>query len=94
MAFVEDLAPFFADFGEDGTLAGQPVRGIFDSPYSFAALGSAGQSSTDPQFQLPTVQVPASVYGALLVLASGTFRVREHKPDGTGLSVLMLEKTS
>lgn len=91
MAFTEDLTPFFADFGVDGTLNGQPVRGIYDAPGVTANLGSAGASVTEPQLLLPTASVPASYYGATLVIPAGTFTVREHIPDGTGLSLLLFQ---
>lgn len=89
MAFVEDLAPLFADFGEAGTLAGAPVRVIFDEPTD-DQFGQAGVLNSVPQVQIATASVPAGVQGATLVLTRGTFTVREHVPDGTGLSLLML----
>lgn len=94
MAFAEDLTLFTADFGDDGTLAGAPVRGIFDAPGVAPLLGDVAVGAVDPQFQLPTVQVPASPTGAVLVLPQGTFKVREHLPDGTGMSLLMLTRVS
>ena len=92
MPFTENLAPYFANFGEDGTLAGLPVRVIFDAPYEFASLGMAGQASAEPGVTIASLQVPAANHGALLVLARGSYRVREHRPDGTGMSQLMLER--
>lgn len=92
MAFSEDLSDFLADFGQDGTLDGQAVRGIFDAPAATAQLSDAGISAAEPQFQLPTAQVPAAVFGKVLALAGGNFTVREHLPDGTGMSLLLLSK--
>lgn len=86
MAFVEDLAPFVADFGSAGTLAGAPVQGIFDEPGG----NEGGVTVTEPQFQLPTAQVPPAVMGALLVIPQGSFVVRETLPDGTGMTLLLL----
>lgn len=65
MAFVEDLAPFFADFGEDATLAGQPVRVIFDGPGG----NNLGLSTESPVVQISSASVPAAYQGAQLVLA-------------------------
>lgn len=87
--FAETLSPFFADFGVSGTLAGQPVTGIFDGPGGTFAGGVGG---TDPQFTLPAADVPAAVFGATLVIPQGTYQVRESIPDGTGLVVLLLTK--
>lgn len=90
MAFVEDLTPFFADFGDDGTLAGQPVRVIFDEPTDIL-----GETRTRvPQAQIRTSQVPPAYLGAELVIPQGTFKVRDVEADGTGLSLLLLTRVS
>ena len=86
MAFVEDLTPLFADFGDAGTLAGQPVRVIFDVPMQ----DQLGVLSSAPQVQIATASVPSSVEGSTLVIPQGTYTVREHMADGTGVSVLYL----
>jgi hypothetical protein len=88
MPFAEDLSVFVAEFGDAGTLAGQPVRGIFDQP----AGAQLGMAVTEPQFQLPSASVPASVFGAALVIPQGSFTVREALPDGTGMTLLLLSK--
>lgn len=92
MAFAEDLAPFFADFGVDGTLAGQPVRVIFDTP----AREAFGVVSGEPACQLPTASVPTPVEHARLVVPLGewygNYTVRQHLPDGTGVSTLVLAR--
>ena len=90
MAFVEDPAPFLADFGDAGTLAGQPVRAIFDGPGG----SFLGMTVEAPQVQLPTASVPTQYHNALLVIPQGTFKVREHTPDGTGWSLLTLTAVS
>lgn len=92
MAFAEDLSIFIADFGDAGTLAGQPVRGIFDAPAATPGLGEFAAAASEPQYQLPTTSVPASPRGATLVVPQGSFKVREHLPDGTGMSLLLLTK--
>lgn len=92
MPFVETLAPFFADFGEDATLDGEPVRVIFDN-LADQLLGGTGVAAQVPQVQIASASVPASVYGLPLVLRSTTYTVREHVPDGTGLSLLTLSRS-
>lgn len=89
MALVEDLTPFFADFGEAGTLDGNAVRVIFDAPME-SATAVPGQYATTPQVQIATASVPASVEGITLSLNRGAFIVRERVDDGTGLSLLLL----
>lgn len=93
MPFTEDLTPLFADFGDAGTLDGAPVRVIFDNPTE-QALGGSGMAAVQPQAQIPTASVPASVVGKALVLPQGNFTVRERVDDGTGLSLLMLTKAA
>jgi hypothetical protein len=86
VAFAEDLSVFVAEFGDAGTLSGQPVRGIFDSP----ALNRGDVTVAEPQFELPSAQVPAAAMGLALVLPQGSFVVREALPDGTGMTLLLL----
>ncbi len=94
MAFAEDLAPFFADFGDAATLAGAAVRVIFDGPGGV----QGGMTIEAPQVQIATASVPAAYKGAALVIATGrgagSYKVREHLPDGTGMSLLSLTEAA
>lgn len=92
MSFTEDLSIFVSDFGDAGTLDGSSVRGIFDAPAVTPGLGDITAAAAEPQFQLPTASVPAAAFGKTLVIPQGTFTVREHIPDGTGMSLLLLTK--
>lgn len=94
MAFAEDFTPYFADFGVAGSLAGVPVRVIFDAPAQNAYGAAGGIYGLQPQVQIATASVPGNVEGQLLVLASGDYTVREHIPDGTGLSLLVLSRAA
>ena len=87
MAFVEDLAGFFTDFADDATLDGAAVRVIFDEAGITMADGVAAVA---PQVTIATASVPASPYGKTLTIGARSFTVREHVPDGTGLSTLIL----
>lgn len=93
MPFAEDLTPFFADFGDAGTLAGQPVRVIFDNPTD-QQLGGVGIASAQPQVQIATASVPEAAHGAALVIPQGSFKVRERHDDGAGLTVLTLARAA
>ncbi len=93
MAFTENLSLFFPQFGVDGTLDGQPVRVIFDAPTGQELPGS-GMLAADPQVQIQTSQVPAQAYGLPLAIPQGNFTVREHLPDGTGMSLLTLQRAA
>lgn len=74
------------------TLAGgAPVRCIFDRDYEHAGVGALGMASTQPAITLASADVPANPVGQLVQVAGGRFAVAEHLPDGTGMSVLVLE---
>lgn len=91
MPFVEDFTVFTSDFGLEAVLAGAPVKVIFDAP----ASNDLGITRAEPQVQIATASVPASVLNAALVVpGQGTFKVREHLPDGTGWSLLVLTRVS
>ncbi len=90
MAFTEDLAPFFADFGDTATLDGAAVRVIFDGPGAVIN----GVAVESPSVQVASASVPSAYRDAALVITSGrgagSYTVREHLPDGTGMSLLAL----
>jgi len=89
---IEDLSVYLQDDGVNGTLAGQPVRVLLSNPHRTASMGGPGASTSEPTAWLPTANVPVGWLGAALVLPAGTFKVRDHQPDGTGGSLLVLEK--
>lgn len=93
--FVEDLTPFFAEFGIDALVGAAAVRVIFDEPGSTSQMGDRGVSVTQPQVTLPTASVPTPYFGvSVTVPGKGAFKIAEHAPDGTGLSVLYLERVA
>jgi hypothetical protein len=96
MAFVENLVPFFstAEFAVDATLNGVAVRGIFDSAYQLGDVGSSGMASTAPVLTLATTDVPSSPVGKSVVVNSISYVVSAHEPDGTGVSLLLLERAA
>lgn len=90
MAFTEDLAPFFGDFGITATVAGASVRGIFDNSY-FATLGFT--AGTSPVLIVRTADVPTVAQEHVVVIGSVRYTVGAIEPDGTGLTLLRLERT-
>lgn len=88
MAFVESFGQFFGEFGVDATLNGQPVRGIFDDAYGESFGGLIAGSG--PMFRLPSSIAVSQ--GQPLVLGAVSYTVTGIEPDGTGLTVLRLEK--
>lgn len=90
MAFAEDFTVYLADFGESVTLDGVTVTAIFDEAYVTASAG-LGLAATSPALVLPSDSVPATPEGAAVVVRGASYSVAEHRPDGTGGSVLLLE---
>lgn len=90
MSFVEDLAPYFADFGTVATVSGVgDVTGIFDTPFA----GSFGDlvGDTSPTFTAATADVSAVVVGTSLTINATGYTVARIEPDGTGITRLVLK---
>ena len=94
MPFTEDLTSFFnaSEFATTATLNGVTVTGIFDNGYMQALVGQTGVATTTPSYQLATASVPANPVGKAMVINSLNYTVAEHQPDGTGVSMLYLER--
>lgn len=86
----QNLAPFFRRFGEAAVLDGRCVEVIWDAP------GTRGDmvDAVDPQVQIRTADVPADYFGKPLKRAGVAYTVREHLPDGTGMSLLTLSNAA
>ena len=87
--FVEDVSVFFAGWpAVDATLDGQPLRVIFEREYvrAFDGIGSSGPAAT-----VPSASVSAATTASMLAVAGNTYRVRSAQPDGTGITLLLLE---
>lgn len=103
----EDLTVYLADWGEEGTIDGAPVFGIFAEPGAVAGLVGTGMTTSYPRFLLPASTMPART-GAVDVdqvlelpdrQALGKpwrFYVRTLTPDGTtpegGMASLELQR--
>lgn len=74
---------------EDVTLNGNTVRAIFDNAYA-ETLDSAG---TRPQLTCRTSDVSAITVGHIAIVRGSNYVVRNLIPDGTGMTVLDLERT-
>ena len=89
MAFVEDFTPYLADFGQDVVLGGATTRAIFDNAYERAFDGIA---TKQPMLQLPSAAAAAVTQASTAVVGGVTYRVRDIQPDGTGWTLLLLER--
>ena len=86
--FVEDRTPFFADFGEVATLGGSPVTVIFDKDF----IASLEVESSNPVMLIDDVNKAGVVHGTPVVVRGINYTVIAIHPDGTGMTVLELEK--
>lgn len=92
--FTEDHTAFFADFGQPTTVGGQAVQGVFDNGYALGAAGpfaGMGIATTQPRLTCATASLPANPVGQACVVGGASYTVAEHQPDGTGISLLLLE---
>lgn len=76
---------------EEAIVSGQPVQAVFDNGYSLGQAGPFGMATTQPRLTCATAALPADPVGAAVVVGSGSYVVAEHQPDGTGISLLLLE---
>ena len=90
--FVEDLAAFFTDFAASCTVGGVHVRAIFDNGYALGRVGMMGMAGTQPALMLATASVAADPVGLAAVVNGVSYVVAAHEPDGTGMSLLLLER--
>ena len=90
MAFTEDLSVFFDtdEFADSVTYNGVAIAGIFDNAY----FEGQGIQSAQPVFTCPTASVPDAKHGDVLIRAGITYKVVGVEPDGTGITLLRLEK--
>lgn len=91
---TEDFTQFLNadEFADNATLSGAAVCGIFDNANVVTEEGM-GMATTRPIFTLATTNVPSSPVGRTFVRNGVTYAVAAHEPDGTGMSVLVLERT-
>ncbi len=75
-----------------GTLGGIAVSGIFDNAYQLAGVGGNGFASSQPSYALPSSSLTGDPTGLALVVNAISYTVVAAEPDGTGITVLMLEK--
>lgn len=90
MALVENFPGFFVDFGTAATIGAATVTGIFDIPTA-EAFGMLG---TGPTFTCAASDVAGVAAGQAVTINSVGYTVTAVKPDGTGLTVLVLDKSS
>lgn len=96
MAFIEDLSEFFDTtygFAVTATYNGvTSVNGIFDAEYFETTAGFGGIQSSQPVFLCRAADMPSAVHGQTLVVNAVTYQIVGVEPDGSGITLLKLEK--
>ena len=90
-----DLSPFLGEFGVDAiTETYCVIRGVLDADYVGVGDGAEVDSSA-PALLCASADVSAAgiVYGATLTIDSVGYVVRSIRPDGTGMTALILDYT-
>jgi hypothetical protein len=90
--FAEDFDIYLDDFGVEATFKGQPIRCIFDRQYFEIPAGEAGMQSSQPQALCKDADVIGAAQGEAFDIGAVTFRIVGIEPDGTGMTLLRLEK--
>jgi hypothetical protein len=95
---LEDRSVFFADWGEDAVLDGEPVRVLYGAP---AAIG-LGMSTDKPRALIDADSIPPRTTDPdtepvleFVCEQPGRpqrWRVRSIEPDGTGMATLIIVK--
>lgn len=93
MAWVEDLSPFLDTdtFAVTATIAGQPVVGIFDNASVLSEGYDGVMETVRPVFVCQSADVDSVLYGAAATINSVQYKVRGTRPDGTGMTLIILE---
>lgn len=94
MAFTEDLRAFIStnDFAVSAVYNGVSIDVIFEAAYFEENMGSVGFQGSAPMVTALTIDVPNAAHGETLVINGVTYKVASVEPDGTGITVLRLEK--
>ena len=95
-----DLSNFFDtdDFAVEATYTVQggsaaTIKGVFDKDFiEVDAGGEVELASTDPRFFCKTSDVSSASNGDTIVIDSVTYKTRVVEPNGTGVTVMVLEK--
>lgn len=92
MPLTEDFSVFSAgEFSSTATLDGHTVKGIYDDAYA-EGVEIEGES---PTFECESADVPSDLaQGDAVVIGTESFTVVTIKPDGTGWTVIVLERVA
>ena len=92
--FKEDFSVFTnpKEFGDTATIGATPVNGIYEHQYVETTINSVPVAGEHPTFGCAVADLPAYTYGTVLTVDGVTYKIRNWQPDGTGWTILILEK--
>ena len=80
------------DFGTTATYDSSSISGIFDNEFVESDGGlEAGIGYTVTRFICKTTDVSGASFGDTITINSVAYKIREIRPDGTGMSELIIE---
>jgi len=83
---------FAALANAEATIGAALVAGIFDNGYQAGLLGAI--ESARPSFTCASADVSTAVQGTAITINAVAYKVAEVQPDGTGVTVLVLERAA
>lgn len=88
---TEDIAAYMTMFGQSVVVNGAEINAIFDDGFR-EALSEPGAESSMPRLTCRTSDVASAAHGQAVTVGASSFEVVGVEPDGTGVTVLMLER--
>lgn len=85
--FVEDTGLFMSDFAITARIAGNDVAGILGQGY----VESGFVESSAPVFTCRSPEIDGVVHGNTVTTDGAVYKIRGIKPDGMGMTTLILE---
>ena len=80
------------DFGTTATFNSSSISGIFDNEFVESDGGlEAGIGYTVTRFICKTSDVSGASFGDTITIDSVAYKIREIRPDGTGMAELIIE---
>lgn len=92
--FDEDFSVFTSpdEMGDTATIGATDVNGIFEEEYVETVMNGVPVAGEHPMFGCAESDLPSYTDGTVLVVRSTTYKIRNWQPDGTGWTILILEK--
>ena len=85
----EDRLAILQVLGEDCTVGTSTIRALFENDYARVA---GVYESSNPILSCRSIDIVNVTRGTSVLAGGQTYRVRSIEPDGTGMTVLQLER--